>query len=278
MNPIPSEHELFTDKARIKREIDKFYDRIVVTEEESQKILKGPQRGDEWKKHRSERLTASNGGSSIEHGYETPQQTLVQKVWNTFGGNEATEYGNINEDAARSMSHVLIQKKLCDANYVEQVILPAYGRQKLGAPVCTPKVSIVDIGLYVNPEYPWLGASSDGIVYMTFSDGTQEKATLEIKCPWAAGKKTLYREQTKTEHYVQVTMAMKLLSLPLAFYVQYTPTHTKMQTIEFDKKYWDAIEGRTKYFWCCMAYNMILKENNLLLYGQVRTLDPSVLE
>lgn len=255
------------DPLYLEQQILKFYEEeVAITKEQAIEIMSEPQRTTKWFNHRQNRITASIAGAAVGHTkkYASIEKTLYEKVMGN-NTNDAMIYGTVMEDTARQNAALYIRTLLEDVEFVQNVILPLYGRTKLGPRVCEPSVNIVEIGLFVSPECPWIGVSSDGIVYMTLSDGTQCKFTMEIKCPWAQGKKTFYYDQVKTEHYDQMTVAMALLKIP-AIYVQYTPNGIRVQWISFDESYWENdLKPGLKRFWYKLAETILRKRNNLPL-------------
>ena len=67
----------------------------------------------------------------------------------------------------------------------EPVAREAYKRRVIDhlTPADVSSVDIEERGLVVPLKYPWLGASPDGIVTITYASGEKQKVLLEIKCP-----------------------------------------------------------------------------------------------
>ena len=103
-------------------------------------------------------------------------------------------------------------------------------------------VNVMKSGLVINPEYPWLGASPDGLV--TDPTSHDSNGLLEIKCPWkyhestpieAASNKGFYgrledgklflREQH--QYYYQIQGQMAICSRKWCDFVIYTSTGLK---------------------------------------------------
>jgi hypothetical protein len=80
-----------------------YYDRFVKTTPEKLEIeQQAEQRSKEWLQAREVCLTASNFGTAAGNNpYSTPENLVREKLWTTFTGNAATEYGSLHEDDAR---------------------------------------------------------------------------------------------------------------------------------------------------------------------------------
>lgn len=98
-----------------------------------------------WHDARKLRLTASTAKRVPKRNTTDPKKIVNEHLYPTFTGNTATKHGKENE------VHVI-------------TLLESRGHV------------VENRGLVVHPDYPWLGASPDGIL-----DATQ---LLEIKCPF----------------------------------------------------------------------------------------------
>ena len=58
----------------------------------------------------------------------------------------------------------------------EKVALMQYQKQYKG------DIKVVDFGLFINPEWPWLGCSPDGII---FDNENKPIGCVEVKCPYS---------------------------------------------------------------------------------------------
>src|SRR5436190_3343406 len=94
---------------------------------------------------------------------------------------------------------------------------------------------LVECGLIVSKDNPWLGYSPDGIVF----ENNKPFKLIEIKCPYEGKKKginevinsikwlTKENDQLSLKkhhsYYAQVQIGMAVLNLPLTDFVIYTP-------------------------------------------------------
>jgi len=141
------------------------------------------QRSQEWLDLRENMITASDVASALgENHYESPDAFVKKKVLRTkWAGNAATAHGTLLEPVVRD----LYDKK--------------YNRKSH------------EVGLVQHREYPWLGASPDGI--------TEDGILVEIKCPL-----TRKIEPNVPKHYwPQVQLQLEITDLEECDFVQYRP-------------------------------------------------------
>ena len=141
------------------------------------------QRSQEWLDLRDQMITASDVASAIgDNHYETPDAFIKKKVLKTkWAGNAATAHGTLLEPLVRD---------LYDART---------GRKSH------------EIGLVQHRQYPWLGASPDGV--------TEDGLLIEIKCPL-----TRKIESKVPKHYwPQVQLQLEITDLEECDFIQYRP-------------------------------------------------------
>jgi putative phage-type endonuclease len=151
------------------------------------------QRSQEWLDLRENMITASDVASALgENHYESPDAFVKKKVLRTkWAGNAATAHGTLLEPVVRD----LYDKK--------------YGRVSH------------EVGLVQHREYPWLGASPDGI--------TEDGILVEIKCPL-----TRKIEPNVPKHYwPQVQLQLEITDLEECDFVQYRPAKNEISEAEF---------------------------------------------
>jgi putative phage-type endonuclease len=128
-------------------------------------------------------ITASDIASAIgENRYESVDAFVKKKVLKTkWAGNAATQHGTLLEPLVRDL-------------YDERT-----GRKSH------------EIGLVQHREYPWLGASPDGV--------TEDGLLIEIKCPL-----TRKIEKKIPKHYwPQVQLQLEITDLEECDFIQYRP-------------------------------------------------------
>jgi len=145
------------------------------------------QRSQEWLDLRENMITASDAASAIgESRYESEDAFVKKKVLRTkWAGNAATAHGTLLEPLVRD---------LYDAKYNRKSH---------------------EIGLVQHRDYPWLGASPDGV--------TEDGILVEIKCPMS--RKI---EPNVPKHYwPQVQLQLEITDLEECDFVQYRPGDTE---------------------------------------------------
>jgi len=139
--------------------VKEFYDKYIArTQEQCIEEERAPQRSKEWKEARKFPLTASDYGNAIgANKYSSPDETVRKKLWDTFSGNAATQWGSKMEDKASEAFMKWARLQDPDA------ILHSFGILKYA-------------------ETPWLAASPDGILEWT-KHGKKQYDLVEFKCP-----------------------------------------------------------------------------------------------
>lgn len=141
------------------------------------------QRSQEWLDLRENMITASDAASAIgESRYESEDAFVKKKVLRTkWAGNAATAHGTLLEPFVRDLYDQKFNRKSHE------------------------------IGLVQHREYPWLGASPDGV--------TEDGILVEIKCPMS--RKI---EPNVPKHYLpQVQLQLEITDLEECDFVQYRP-------------------------------------------------------
>jgi putative phage-type endonuclease len=141
------------------------------------------QRSQEWLDLRENMITASDVASALgENHYESPDAFVKKKVLRTkWAGNAATAHGTLLEPIVRDLYDQKFNRKSHE------------------------------VGLVQHREYPWLGASPDGI--------TEDGILVEIKCPL-----TRKIEPNVPKHYwPQVQLQLEITDLEECDFVQYRP-------------------------------------------------------
>lgn len=169
--------------------------------------LQASQGGDQWHQERKKRITGSKAfplSTYWRNSNPNWEQKYNQIYHSTFRGNEDTIHGLMCEDLGRE-------------KYQEK-----------------ENVKLMQTGLLIRPEIPWLGFSPDGlvlkngvvtVVYEQKSPKEGKKLTAEELHPMGALKKYLDESgkmRKKNDHYGQVQIAMFLLGVEEAHYVNYS--------------------------------------------------------
>ena len=151
------------------------------------------QRSQEWLDLRENMITASDAASAIgESPYESEDAFVKKKVLRTkWAGNEATAHGTLLEPIVRDL-------------YDQK-----YNRKSH------------EIGLVQHRDYPWLGASPDGV--------TEDGILVEIKCP----KSRKITPNVPKHYWPQVQLQLEITDLEECDFVQYKPASPEGGVEEF---------------------------------------------
>lgn len=199
-----------------------YYDRFVRVDEQTlQDQLNAPQRSDAWKRAREGCLTASSFGAAAGNNpYQSPDALLKDKLWSTFQGNYATEYGTLHEQDARFEFEAFAKDLYPEATF-------SYPN------------------LVKNVEAPWLAVSPDGLVQT--SEGLH---LIEFKCPLRDTDEHPYAKHKyciPPYYFDQIQGIMGYYSdiqktpISCAWFVVWQQHQTWIVKVPFDRAYWDAL-------------------------------------
>ena len=223
---------------------------VVVTKEEAVKIeldTREQASNDQWKAQRRKRLTASRVGGILKMRKTTSKAKKVQELlYSTFRGNEATRYGTLMENVARTKYLAHQQEKK------------------------HPGVTVAGCGLFVSLDNPWLAATPDGIVVDPSEQASQE-GLLEIKNPHSKRNMTLseacssgssfflkeankenetsYSLKRKHDYFYQVQCQMYCVDKEWCDFVVRTEKSIHIERIYRDKDWWNQQLPKLKTFY-----------------------------
>jgi len=190
-----------------------------------------------WLQARRFRITASEFSKSCDPSIKANKITIWNKLWkfNSFDPAQGSEWGVRMEGTARMHYEKHIQSQ-------------------------DPNARVLEVGIGVNPDFPYLSCSPDGIVH-TSKDG---KGLLEIKCPI----RRMPREGAMPKrHKDQIQGSMGILGLDWCDYVVWMPGRMQVTRYNFDKGYfYNTLLPNLKQFYLneLLPY-LVLKENELLI-------------
>ena len=162
----PSTQALTFDELTIK--CKEIYDNVIVTADQAalvEKMTRGQAKSRLWFQQRSGRITASKLKNAVVTNADNPSPSLIKSICypeSTKFYSVACEYGCKHESTARREYMYIMQK---DHTLFE----------------------ITECGLVIDPLFPFLGATPDGLVTCACCGN----GTLEIKCPFSCRKKEL---------------------------------------------------------------------------------------
>ena len=216
-------------------EFRRFVSNIELTDTDIKAVsesTKGQSCNPKWKEMRSVILTASNFGSICKRKPETRPDNLIKKI-RSYGppvDSREMRYGRKKEAQARK----------------------DYARHHITT--CGCNVVVETTGVVISKDFPYLGASVDGIINCDKCG----RGALEIKCPFN-GRKTIPKEcvtlknfcchlnenedlRLKEDHnyMFQVMGQMKILSLNWCDFVIWTKKGFHVERIHYDEEFWQG--------------------------------------
>ncbi len=171
-----------------------------------------------WYTVRKNRITASRFGSVCKASVRRNLTSLCKDIYEPgMFSSEAVSHGRIYESVARAEFEKVSGKK----------VLPA--------------------GFFVCLNYPFLGASPDGLV--------EDDGLLEVKCPYAARDEKVDPEfirylhrnsdgdialKKNSDYYYQIQGQLAITKRDLCYFVVYTFNDMFIEKIVFDKEFFES--------------------------------------
>lgn len=172
------------------------------------------QRTPEWYEARRSLITASSAASLLIR-----DQITCSPYVNSYDLTDIFDYNNKSCNPYSNKTQYLLDK--CKQKSFKGNVATFWGQKY--EPVVTDLYSVLkqkevmEFGLLIHPEYPFLGASPDGIT----PDGTM----IEIKCPFRrkiTGVPPLY-------YWIQVQLQLEVCDLDICDFVEYEFTEFKTE-------------------------------------------------
>ena len=223
-----------------------------------------PQRSIEWKNARRFAITASDFGAALgNNAYSTPDDLVRKKVWDTFRGNDATQWGSTQEARAEEAFEAWAK-----ANIAEDAQLHTFNLTKFS-------------------DIPWIAVSPDGVLTYT-KDGVVHADLVEYKCPTKTQtedhpykqhpKSTppYYRDQMMGMiHYINANGGLPLLGrvrkLEAAWFVVWQPRTLWVIKHDIDEVEWTTriFPGLRSFYFTKLLPAFVWFHNGVLRDGQI---------
>jgi len=177
------------------------------------------QRSKEWFLKRKGKITGSSAGAILGMcPFRKPKDVMRSMVREAngaeseFNGNIATEYGNKFE------------------SFAEKDFEMETG------------LDVEETGFHISEEYPWIGASPDGLV----SDG----AVLEIKCPFSKRDGGEFKTALlQPQYYAQMQFEMLVTGRKKCHFYQWSTINSSLETVEYSQAWFDNSLPKLKAFY-----------------------------
>lgn len=173
---------------------------------------------------------------------------------------------HFNEVLKCKTSHVSVTSKIMGYTSSRNAPALAWGKnsEKLEAftsnqMTCHDSLSVEEVGLVLNPKFPHLGASPDGIVHCKCCP----PSTLEIKCPLKYANMSItdaikskdfclgknFELKKYHAYYAQVQGQIAVCELKTSYFVIWTTEDCHTQKVEFSEEYWAQIRPKLDLFY-----------------------------
>ena len=236
-----------------------------------------PQRSKLWHDARRFCITASNFAAAVGNNkYCSPNEFLIDKLWASFKGSEATRYGTFHEQDAQDSLKAILPEFIQDLYFEDAT--------------CDGKFTLLEFGLLKHTLQPWMAVSPDGILVLNGTKGPRY-ILIEYKCP-ANLRDSQGHPYSKSpfnvpEYYMdQIQGIMGLLNkfpdllvaakppvgiIDYCLFVVWQPLQLHITRIPYKRKYYeDFLEPALKDFYfekylpfAVLKHNGQLKKNSL---------------
>ena len=206
----------------------------------------------EWFRFRAGRITASRFKASIRTNPLKPSQSLFKSICypeSVRFSTKATKWGCEHEKTARDAYFSSIAADHSD-------------------------LTVSDSGLVIHPQYPYLGASPDGLVNCSCCGS----GVIEVKCPFSCVDRSFLESTNdsrfclehvhdgcfalKTDHtyYYQIQLQMKLCSVNSCHFVMWREEELLVLQIDINEEFIaDAIDKATHFYKQCVLPEILGK-------------------
>lgn len=223
-----------------------------------QQELQAPQRSQAWLDARKYCITASQFGSAAGLSpYQTSQALLVDKLWNTFQGNAATDWGTFHENHAKESFCSWLSEFMQKPHQFREENLMKFS------------------------EEPWMAVSPDGLVEYE-ENGQQCMDLVEFKCP-AFLRNTKDHPYAKwpnnipPQYLAQIQGIMGYLNshqniqIRRCWFVVWQPHQTWITLVDFDQEFYDKLHDVVKaWYFQELLPAFTHQANGLINYGETK--------
>lgn len=243
---------------------DYFTTHVARTPEQCASEGTAPQRSMEWKNARRFAITASDFGAALgNNAYCSPDDLVRKKVWDTFRGNDATQWGSTQEVRAEEAFEAWAKE-----NIAEDAQLHTFNLTKFS-------------------EVPWIAVSPDGVLTYT-KDGVVHADLVEYKCPTKTQTEVhpyqqhpkstppYYRDQMMgMAHYINACGGIPLLGakrkLEGAWFVVWQPRTLWVVKHEIDEVEWTTriFPGLRSFYFTKLLPAFVWFHNGVLTQGEI---------
>ena len=193
-----------------------------------------------WHEHRVGRITASKFHASSRAGTNPPPRSLLEQLMG---------YKPVNSSAIPALDWGIKNEKIARMQYLERASAQHEGLEYRPS------------GLHVNPQFPHLGASPDGLICCECCG----EGTVEIKCPYKyrqcnpmdvqdphfclqPNSEGMSLSHTH-EYYTQVQGQLAVCQRLFCDFVCWTPCGMHVERIDYDPTYFSELKQKLDKFY-----------------------------
>ena len=235
----------------LQRESERVFDEeLKVTEDESKYLANCTRLQSQcttWFEHRKGRLTASRFGAICHTSINKPSKSLVEQV---------LQQGRLPKSAALTWG---IEKESIARREYEKLMKPSHS-----------SFTVETTGLHICPNYPYLGASPDGLISCTCCG----RGILEIKCPYSmrnsiptsvpylrTSESGKYSLAVTHNYYYQVQGQLGIVGQQFCDFVCWTPNGLYVERIKFNPDFFQEMEQKLRKIFISVIFPRVLCGN-----------------
>jgi hypothetical protein len=248
----------FTSCLVSKEECALEYEKIKVTDEQIVEIEKLPQKSEGWIRNKQKRIGASDAGTVVgncKYQNTTPQRVCSKLLWDIRE--------DFNENMLRGVRAEPMTTGLMTLYFSQQ-----NRHMKLGDCKVVPlgeasvgfdhpyDVWMEERNFTICKEYPFLGASSDGLFGNIYN---------ESKAPATNAAYPV----TPPHYYVQFTQGMYILKMTQAVLSVYTERGVQLRYHDFDHDFWhnECLPSLKNFYFNQYLPRVVLRNKGMLQFG-----------
>ena len=204
-------------------------------------LTRGQNTNECWYSYRKGVITASKGHDV---------KVRMEKIRKNMGNNE-----NLWQLFQKISGLVFVNPNIPALKYGREMEVNAVNKFKCILSETHKNVKIVDCGLYLDEQFPYIGASPDRIILCSCCP----KACLEVKCPFSINYTTPYDPSIKLpyltrkddviklnrnhKYYTQCQMQLGVTGIKKSYFMVWTSHGYVIDEIFFDAEYWNNLKS-----------------------------------
>jgi len=201
---------------------------------------------EEWHKQRVGMITGSRVGAILGLNPWSSRDDVMREMVREYHGAEKEFIGNV------ATAH----GKVNEPNAIFELEIEH-------------EIEVEETGFHVHPDYPWLGASPDGLI--------DEDAVAEVKCPYGLRneKRPTFKTPIEQLHYLaQMQIEMACTGRDKCYFYQWNQYANNLEMVYFDKEWMNETIPKLHDFY--LEYLEAIKNPGEYIEGLVQLIPESV--